>query len=295
MVDISVIIPVYNEESTIGKCLESVGGQTVKPKEIIVVDDKSTDGTLREIEIATAAAKRRPRNDMVVLRQEHRGAGAARNTGAAKATGDVLVFVDADMRFHPTFLEELTTPIREGKSKGTFSKQEYIANWNNIWARFWNYRRGIYEPIAVPKDFPRTSPVFRAILRREFQKVGGFDEHRGYNDDWSLSGKLRLRATETSARFYHENPSSLSDVFRQARWSAKRYYRHGWLGFLFALVRAFPLWAAPIGWLGIWKQKRRLAESTWSLLGFSLLFFLVVQIGVASGIIEFAVLKHPQK
>lgn len=288
--DISIIIPAYNEEKVIAHCLESLKEQTLKPNEIIIVDDGSTDKTEKIL------SKFQTSNfTFQILRGTHKGAGAARNFGASQATGDIFVFVDADMQFHQAFLEELTWPLRTGQSRGTFSKQEYIANWDNIWARFWNYWRGIYEPIAVPKDFPHTSPVFRAMLRTEFEKVGGFDEQRGYNDDWSLSEKLGYKAMETSARFYHENPSSLEDVFLQARWSAKRSYRYGWLGFLFALVRACPLWAAPIGWLGVWKQRDKLAESSWNLLGFSFLFFIIVHTGASFGIIEFAFLKHPQK
>ncbi len=143
MADISVVISVYNEAGGIRRCLESLAGQTAGAKEIIVVDDGSTDGTLREVEIATGRTGRyTPRNDVVILRQNHRGAGAARNLGAEKATGEILVFVDADMRFHPKFLEELVKPIRAGKSKGTFSQSEFIGNWDNLWARFWNYQKG---------------------------------------------------------------------------------------------------------------------------------------------------------
>ena len=68
MIDISVIIPVYNEEKVIGRCLELLVRQTLKPKEIIVVDDGSMDGTLKAIEIA---ASQTPRNDIKILRQDH--------------------------------------------------------------------------------------------------------------------------------------------------------------------------------------------------------------------------------
>lgn len=235
MKDTSVIIPVYNEEAVIGRCLESVGGQTVGAKEIIVVDDGSTDNTRRVLsEIINKKSYIR------YFSQAHRGAGAARNLGVSKAAGEILVFVDADMRFSRTFLEELTMPIREGKSKGTFSKSEFVGNWDNLWARFWNYQKGIYEPRAILADYPETAPVFRAILKSEFEKAGGFDESRGYTDDWSLSERLGYRATVTKARYYHDNPASLREVFWQARWAAKRKYKLGILGVLGSLARGFP-------------------------------------------------------
>jgi glycosyltransferase involved in cell wall biosynthesis len=242
---ISVVISVYNEGEAVGRCLETVRGQSLQAKEIIIVDDGSTDRTGDEIlhEIATPR-RGGARNDVIVLRQKHRGAGAARNAGAARAPGGILVFGDADMRFHPKFLEELTEPIRKGKSKGTFSKSEFIGNWDNLWARFWNYQKGIYEPRAIPADYPETAPVFRAILKTEFDKAGGFDEARGYTDDWSLSEKLGYRATTTKAVYYHDNPASLREVFWQAKWAAKRKYKWGILGVLGNLVRGFP-WRCP--------------------------------------------------
>ena len=232
---ISVIIPVYNEEKVIGRCLESLACQTLKLKEIIVVDDGSSDKTLQVLSNFQFSIF-----NFQLLQQRHKGAGAARNAGAAKATGEILVFVDADMRFHPKFLEELTEPIRAGKSKGTFSKSEFIGNWDNLWARFWNYQKGIYHPRAIPADYPEIAPVFRAILKTEFERAGGFDENRGYTDDWSLSEKLGYKAAATRAVYYHDNPASLTEVFWQAKWAAKRKYKWGILGVLGSLVRGFP-------------------------------------------------------
>lgn len=291
MKDISVVIPVYNEEKIIGQCLESLGRQTLKPKEIIVIDDGSTDGTLKEIGIATAR-RGGPRNDVVVLRQGHRGAGAARNLGVSKSTGEILVFVDADMTFSRTFLADLTAPIWEGKSKGTFSKLEYIANWNNRWARFWNYAKGIYEPKAIPADYPDKAPVFRAVLKSEFNKAGGFDDSRGYNDDWSLSEKLGIKATVAKAGFYHHNPESLSEAFIQARWTGRRKYKFGFFG---GLIKEFPLWAVGIGVIRIIRGKGKIGESLLSLLTLYPLFLLVTKSAATLGAVEFAFRGKPSK
>ena len=271
MKDISVIIPVYNEEKVIGRCLESLFRQTLKPREIIVVDDGSTDGTLKAIEIASSQT---PLNDIKILRQDHKGSGAARNLGVSKASDEILVFMDADMRFSRTFFADLVKPILEGKSKGTFSKLEYIANWNNRWARFWNYQKGIYEPRAIPADYPETAPVFRAILKTEFDRVGGFDEMKGYNDDWSLSEKLGIKATETKARFFHYNPENLTESFIQARWAGKRKYKLGILG---GLIREFPLWAVAVGVIRVIRERGKINESLLSLLTLYPLFLFLVK------------------
>lgn len=279
---ISVIIPTYNEQHAIQLCLESFDEQTLKPKEVIVIDDGSSDKTM------TVLHELRMTNDELrIFKQVHKGPGAARNLGASKASGDILIFVDADMRFSPAFLDVLTKPIREGKSKGTFSKEEFISNWTNRWARFWNYRKGIYDPRAIPTDYPNRAPVFRAILKSEFEKVGGFDESRGYDDDWSLSERLGYQATVTKAMYYHDNPDTLREVFVQARWAAKRKYKFGKFGELVQFVKAIPIWATPVFVGKLVAGGGRLVDSMKEEIFGGLLFSLVAQTGEVIGILEY--------
>ncbi len=234
---ISVIIPTYNEVNVIQSCIESLGEQTYEDFEIITIDDGSTDKTPK---ILGGASKILP--NFYFLEQNHKGAGAARNLGAKKAKGEILVFVDADMTFDENFLDKLSEPIRRGSSKGTFSKEEFVANWGSPWARLWNINEGWQEKRRHPKDFPDHQPVFRAILKSEFERVGGFTPG-GYDDDWSLSRKLGYEAINApGAIFYHKNPESLGEIFRHARWVGKRKYKLGYLGYVVALLRSsFPI------------------------------------------------------
>lgn len=236
---ITVVIPTYNEEKVIGNCLASLARQAV-PAEIIVVDDGSKDNSLSVIENFKLKNK-----NCVLLRQKHEGPGAARNLGASKAKGDILVFVDADMEFAPDFLEKLVAPIRAGKTVGTFSKEEYLLNKGNIWARLWNVDLGRQPEKMHTQDYPNTQPVFRAILRKEFEKVGGFDTTVGYADDWTLSRKLGVQAKAASgAKFYHANPASLKEVWIQARWFGKNeFLTRNLVRRFYNLFRYCPLWA----------------------------------------------------
>lgn len=219
---ISIIIPTFNEEKHIKECLESLLKQDYSEFEIIVVDDGSTDKT-REI-LQNFSQKQQ----IILLKQNHLGPGHARNLGASCAGGEILVFVDADMSFTESFLHELVKPIIEGKTRGTFSKEEYVANWNKKLARFWQYNRGIFEPRMIPDDYPTHAPIFRAILKSEFQKVHGFDAEIGYTDDWTLSRKLGYESdVVTNAKYYHYNPDTLSEVFWQAKWIGKNEYISG--------------------------------------------------------------------
>ena len=97
---ISVIIPAYNAESTLEQCLESVVRQTVRPFEVILVDDGSTDNTRR------VAAKFEANLTLRIVSQANSGLGKARNAGMAAATGDAYAFLDADDVWLPAKLEQ---------------------------------------------------------------------------------------------------------------------------------------------------------------------------------------------
>lgn len=98
---VSVIIPVYNAEKYLRNCLDSVVSQTLRDIEIICVDDGSTDNSL-------AILREYEKNDarVAVLHQSNINAGAARNNGFARATGEYLAFLDADDFFKSDMLEK---------------------------------------------------------------------------------------------------------------------------------------------------------------------------------------------
>lgn len=217
---ISVIIPVYNEEKVIINCLKSLFLQT-RPQEIVVVDDGSTDKSLKVLSEFLSSNRR---IKLQIINQKHLGPGAARNLGSKIASGEILVFVDSDMTFAPDFIAKLIQPIEKGLSKGTFTKEEFVSNWGNVWARCWNYNLNIADNRRIPKNYPDTAPVFRSILKIEFDRVGGFTEGRGWTDDWTLSQKLGYQSTKTNAVCYHANPEALTEVYKQARWIGKNEF-----------------------------------------------------------------------
>lgn len=111
---LSVIIPVYNEVHTIGEALSRVH-EVDLPKEVIVVDDGSTDGTrefLRRFE--TEQDSRHPIK--ILLHPRNLGKGAALRTGFKAATGDIVIVQDADLEYHPKEYPRLIEPILEGRA-----------------------------------------------------------------------------------------------------------------------------------------------------------------------------------
>ena len=105
---ISVIIPVYNVEAYLERCLNTVCGQSYKNLEIILVDDGSTDNCLQ---ICEEFAERDDR--IKVIHQSNQGVSAARNTGLDAATGDYIAFVDSDDYIHPEMYERLYSLLKK--------------------------------------------------------------------------------------------------------------------------------------------------------------------------------------
>lgn len=248
---ISVIIPTFNEEKVIASCLISLTKQSYQFLEIIVVDDGSQDKTVNIIENLKFKVK-----NLKLLNQKHLGPGPARNLGAKYAQGEILVFVDADMIFDKSFVKDLTRPILEGKAIGTFSKNEFVKNQNAVWSICWNLNKNLPKERMIPNDYPARAPVFRAILKKEFDNVNGFDSTGEYTDDWSLSRKLGKKSTlAKGAIYYHYNPRTLREIYKQARWIGKNYFISG---NLIRRVRSLILYSFPFSLLtGFLKSARQ--------------------------------------
>jgi glycosyltransferase involved in cell wall biosynthesis len=277
---ISVIIPTYNEEGVILDCLKSLAKQTLKNFEVIVVDDGSTDATYK-----VASKFQIPNSKFQIINSNHEGPGGARNKGAKSVKGDILVFVDSDMTFDRNFLKMLVKPIVSGKSKGTFSKDEIVSNWDKPFARCYSLNEGWENKKRHPKNYPDKQKVFRAILRTEFERVGGFTPG-GYNDDWSLSEKLGYEAiVAPNAIFFHKNPDNIKEIFNHAIWVGKRKYKFGILGAVIALIRSSLLISLVIG----------LFKSFIYSLPQFLIFKVVYDLGIFVGIIKFLFTKSGSK
>ena len=174
--DISVIIPAFNRAHTLPKALDSVLSQTLKPREIIVVDDGSTDET-------NAVLANYP--GLCIISQDNRGVSAARNMGIKKAGGEWLAFLDSDDEWLKEKLEKQWDAIciddklichteeiwiRNGKRVNPMKKHQKFGGW-------------IYErclPLCV------ISPSSVMIHRSVFEDVGVFDESLEVCEDYDL-------------------------------------------------------------------------------------------------------------
>lgn len=263
---VSVIIPIYNEEKIIADCLNSLKEQSWHNLEVIIVDDGSTDESSQIVKTF----------GFIMLKQNHKGPGQARNLGAKRAKGQILVFVDADMTFEKDFVRDLVAPIIKDQTIGTFSRNEMVKNQDNIWSVCWNINKNLPRDRMLPQDYPGYAPVFRAILKTEFNKVGGFEVSGQYTDDWSLSRKLGVKSTlAQGAVYYHSNPASLGEVWKQARWIGKNEFISGSLS---RRIKSLILYSLPISVLiGVGKA---LLNSNMHFLAFKLTYDFAVFLSV---------------
>jgi len=107
---ISVIVPIYNIEDCLERCIESIKNQTYRDLEIIMVDDGSTDNTPELVDRVAASDSR-----IKAFHKANGGSSSARNLGIRNATGDYLGFVDADDYIEPDMYEKLARAIMENE------------------------------------------------------------------------------------------------------------------------------------------------------------------------------------
>ena len=101
--DITVVIPLYNKERGISRCIASVVNQTHRPADIIVVDDGSTDASLENAKLAFASYS----GKYSIFRRSNSGVSSARNFGVMQASTGLVAFLDADDEYLPSFLERM--------------------------------------------------------------------------------------------------------------------------------------------------------------------------------------------
>lgn len=107
--DISVVIAVYNRANLLPRALRSVARQTEAPKEVLIVDDASSDDTLA---VAKAWAAKAPCPVRIIASERNVGTGEARNLAMRAATGELIAFLDSDDEYLPDALATLAAPLR---------------------------------------------------------------------------------------------------------------------------------------------------------------------------------------
>lgn len=140
MSKISVVIPLYNKEKTIQSTLESVLKQSIPPHEILVINDGSTDESVRIIKHLNIP-------ELNLIYQKNQGAAAARNTGIKQAKGDFIAFLDADDYWYPNYLETICSLIEAHPKQAVFATALEVENKVRIFSSQYSIKN--YEPHKI--------------------------------------------------------------------------------------------------------------------------------------------------
>jgi poly-beta-1,6-N-acetyl-D-glucosamine synthase len=217
---ISVIIPAYNEEKTIGKCIESVlGSDYPKAKlEVIVVDDGSSDGTAAE-------AAKYSKQGVRVISKKNSGKANSMNHGIGQAKGEVIATLDADSFVSPHAIR-MMLPLFEADdvvavtaAVKVHEPRNFIEKLQSVEYIYTLFSRRILVFIESVNVTPGPFSMFRKWV---FGKIGGFDPDNILEDQEMAmriqSHNYRIRSS-MDAEVFTEVPSSFGELLKQrTRW-----------------------------------------------------------------------------
>ncbi len=225
---ISVVVPVYNEKETVAEIIQRVRDVPI-PKEIILVDDCSTDGT-RDV----LASLDRGDDLRVFLHEKNRGKGAALRTGFAQVTGDIVIIQDADLEYDPRQYRRLIQPIVEGMADVVFGSRflpvgphRVLYFWHSVANRMLTTVSNMFTDLNLT-DMETCYKVFR---REVIQAVAPTLKEDRFGIEPELTAKIarrKYRIYEVGisyfGRTYQEGKKiGLKDACRAA-WSILRYW-----------------------------------------------------------------------
>ncbi len=225
---LSVVVPVFNERDTIEELLRRVRAVSV-PKEIIVVDDGSTDGTRSLLE------QWQDEPDLkIVFHPKNLGKGAALRTGFAHADGNVIVVQDADLEYDPSYYPQLIQPIVEGVADVVYGSR-FLATGPHRVLYFWHsVANGWITTLSnmfTDLNLTDVETCYKAFRREVIQAILATLKEKRFGIEIELTAKVarrKYRIYEIGityfGRTYAEGKKiGLRDAFR-ALWCVLRYW-----------------------------------------------------------------------
>ncbi len=190
---VSVVIPAYNEVATAEQLLGRVAEVPMK-KEVIVVDDGSTDGTRPLL----AELEERGLIDTLLLHERNRGKGAALRTGFRHATGDVVVVQDADLEYDPGAIPTLLGPIADGRADAVYGSRfmggprRVLFFWHTLGNRFLTLLSNAFTNLNLT-DMETCQKVIRTELLQSLPLTV---------DRFGIEPEITARLAQAGARIY---------------------------------------------------------------------------------------------
>lgn len=210
---ISVIIPVFNEEQTIKRCLQALINQNIQSEnyEVVVVDNGSNDRSTQIIQ-----------KFPVKLFSENRAHNSymARNCGLRHAKGEIIAFIDADCIAEKKWLKNLVEPFQDGRV-GIVAGEVLSDKPNNLIQGFYEHSGILKQKEKVQKNIAAIATANVAIRKRIFDTVGNFDENFQWGGDNDFGIRIQKETNyliqfDENARVYHSHRASLRGLFKHA-------------------------------------------------------------------------------
>ena len=166
----SIVIPCYNERSTIERIVEAVRSAPIENREIIVVDDCSQDGTRTVLEERLSQVV-----DRIIYHPVNRGKGAALRSGFAAATGNIILVQDADLEYDPADYPVLLEPLMSGKADAVFGSRfmggrphRVLFSWHMVGNKFLTLLSNMFTNVNLT-DMETGYKAFNAAVIKSIQ------------------------------------------------------------------------------------------------------------------------------
>ncbi len=256
MIDISVIIPAYNRADLLPRTIKSVARQTLKPFEVIIVDDQSPDNTQQVC--ADLIEKYKDCLNITYIRHEkNKGEGGSRNTGIRQARGDYVAFLDSDDEWLPEKLNKQAAFLAEHKADGVFCESYLVENGDYEYASLTSIDHDLIIPEHLLTRGCGYGTGTNLLISRKAIADHFFDESlRLFVDvDWlyRVSQHTALRVIHGGLAYYHKAPMRSGEYVKaHAIIFMKKYgpVIAGWPWYKRRQVYAYMNWNIAFGYQG---------------------------------------------